>query len=113
MVSVGVLGPVFWNDAKLWLAMPTSAFGMVLLPIAYIAFFALINSRSVLGENRPGGAKRWIGNMLMIIASASAALSSLWVLWSNLRWKGMVLFGAFTAVVFLTRRRSKIPEASS
>ncbi|MHC4632593.1 MAG: divalent metal cation transporter, partial [Planctomycetota bacterium] len=35
MVSVGALGPFFWKDAMPWLAVPTSVFAMVLLPIAY------------------------------------------------------------------------------
>ena len=35
MVSVGALGPFFWKDAAPYLAIPTSVFAMVLLPIAH------------------------------------------------------------------------------
>ncbi|MHC4285100.1 MAG: divalent metal cation transporter [Planctomycetota bacterium] len=58
MVSVGALGPFFWKDAAPYLAIPTSVFAMVLLPIAYFAFFLLMNQKSFLGENMPIGAKR-------------------------------------------------------
>ena len=51
---VGVLGPFVWKDAQFWLAVPTSVFGMALLPIAYISFFLLMNQRKLLGENLPG-----------------------------------------------------------
>ena len=54
----GALGFLFlWSnaDAKFWLAVPTSVFGMVLLPIAYITFFLMINSKSLMGEAIPKG----------------------------------------------------------
>ncbi|RME68890.1 MAG: hypothetical protein D6781_09875 [Verrucomicrobia bacterium] len=105
LVSIGVLGPVFWNDAKLWLAMPTAAFGMTLLPIAYLAFFALMNSRRVLGKDRPSGWKRAVGNILLAGSCAGAGASSLWVLWSKLGGWGLAVFGVFSAAVLLTRRR--------
>ena len=40
MVCVGVLGPFFWSDAQMWLAIPTSVFAMTLLPFAYFSFYA-------------------------------------------------------------------------
>jgi len=65
MVSVGALGPFFWKDAAPYLAIPTSVFAMVLLPIAYFAFFLLMNQKSFLGENMPIGAKRILWNVFM------------------------------------------------
>ncbi|MCP4710780.1 MAG: divalent metal cation transporter, partial [Planctomycetes bacterium] len=41
MPGIGILGPFFWTKAAFWLAVPTSVFGMVLLPIAYFTFFLL------------------------------------------------------------------------
>jgi hypothetical protein len=52
-------------------------FGMVLLPIAYITFFCMMNSKSLLGENRPEGARRVRWNILMGIAVAAALFGSL------------------------------------
>ncbi len=76
----GALWPVFWDGpAKFWLAILASSFGMMLLPIAYITFFMMLNSRSVMGDDRPQGTKRWIWNILMgasvlgaLIAAATA-----------------------------------------
>ena len=82
----GALGPFLWRgDAKFWLAVPTSVFGFMLLPIAYITFFCLMNSESLLGENRPQGAKRLRWNLAMGIAAGLATFGSGWTLWSKLK----------------------------
>src|SRR5690606_7575370 len=48
--AVGALGPFVWSEAAFYLAVPTSVFGMALLPIAYWTFFLMMNSRRLLGE---------------------------------------------------------------
>lgn len=66
----GALGALFlWSGkAQFYLAVPTSRFGMVLLPIAYIAFFFLMNNKKLLGDAMPQGASRIWWNILMGIA---------------------------------------------
>ncbi len=66
----GALGALFlWSGkAQFYLAVPTSRFGMVLLPIAYIAFFFLMNNKKLLGDALPQGASRIWWNVLMAIA---------------------------------------------
>ena len=67
----GALGFLFlWGDgdARFWLAVPTSVFGMVLLPIAYITFFLMINSKSLMGDALPQGNKRIALNIAMLVA---------------------------------------------
>jgi len=81
----GALGPFFWKEAGFWLAVPTSVFGMILLPIAYITFFCMLNSKSLLGERRPAGRKRVQWNVFMGIAVALASFGSGWSLWSKLK----------------------------
>jgi len=98
MVSVGALGPFFWKDAAPWLAIPTSVFAMVLLPIAYFAFFLLMNQKSFLGENMPIGAKRILWNVLMALAAGAASFGSVWSLWSKLQWLGIALLVGFIAL---------------
>jgi hypothetical protein len=77
----GVIGALFlWSgDAKFYLAVPTSRFGMVLLPIAYIAFFCLMNNRKLLGDAMPKGGQRVVWNVLMgigvILAMIGATIS--------------------------------------
>lgn len=76
---VGALGPFIWSgDAKLWLAVPTSMIGLAMLPIAYITFFFMMNSKSLLGEHLPTGGKKIVWNLLMGLACALAAFGSFW-----------------------------------
>lgn len=98
MVMVGALGPFFWKDAAPYLAVPTSVFAMVLLPIAYFAFFLLMNQRSFLKEHIPTGGKRILWNVLMALAAGAAAFGSIWSLWSKLHWKGIGLLVGFIVI---------------
>ncbi|MEX2214235.1 MAG: divalent metal cation transporter, partial [Phycisphaeraceae bacterium] len=71
----GALGFMYlWTggEAQFYLAVPTSNFGMILLPIAYIAFFFMMNSRKILGDEIPRGGKRVVMNVLMLMAVALA-----------------------------------------
>jgi len=115
MPCVGALGPFFWKQAAPWLAMPTSVFGMVLIPIAYFTFYLLMNQKSLLGENMPTGMRRVVWNVLMAVASGLAAFGSLWSLWSKLQWKGIGLFVAFvllaTIVHFVFPRKAGVSSA--
>lgn len=101
MVCVGALGPFFWKDAAPYLAVPTSVFAMVLLPIAYFAFFFLMNQKTYLGEYMPRGAQRVVWNLLMALAAGAAAFGSIWSLWSNIRWMGVILLGVFLVLVIV------------
>ena len=110
MVSVGALGPFFWKDAAPYLAIPTSVFAMVLLPIAYFAFFLLMNQKSFLGENTPVGAKRILWNALMALAAGAASFGSVWSLWSKLRWLGIGLLVAFIGVCVIVHFVYVVPN---
>ncbi len=110
MVSVGALGPFFWKDAAPYLAIPTSVFAMVLLPIAYFAFFLLMNQKTFMGENMPIGVKRILWNILMALAAGAASFGSVWSLWSKLQWKGIGLLVGFIVlciVVHFVRPKHK------
>jgi len=110
MVSVGALGPFFWKDAAPYLAIPTSVFAMVLLPIAYFAFFLLMNQKTFMGNNMPIGVKRILWNVLMALAAGAASFGSVWSLWSKLQWKGIGLLVGFIVlciVVHFVRPKHK------
>ena len=83
-VLVGFFWWYLWREgmSKTWLVIVASTFGAILLPIAYVAFFALMNSRKLLGDDKPTGQRMWIWNILMglgvlgAIAQAIGAIST-------------------------------------
>lgn len=81
--AVGVLGPFVWAAAAPALATPTSVIGGAMLPIAYVTFFLLMNSRKLLGDSMPRGAARVRWNVLMGLATTIATLSSIWGLYGK------------------------------
>jgi Mn2+/Fe2+ NRAMP family transporter len=81
--AIGVLGAFFWNDAKMWLAVPTSVFCAALLPVAYIAFFLLMNQKKFLKDDMPRGLSRIIWNVLMSASVLLTAALSFWCLWDK------------------------------
>ncbi|MEO1973668.1 MAG: hypothetical protein ABGX07_19055, partial [Pirellulaceae bacterium] len=81
----GALWPLVWTgDAKFWLAIVTSVFGITLLPIAYITFYLMMNRTPILGKGRPKGVAAIGWNVSMGVAAAAATCASLYVIWSKL-----------------------------
>ena len=73
----GAIWPLVWDGpAKLWLAILVSAFGMMLLPIAYSTFFLMMNSNKIMGEEKPQGDKLLIWNILMGISVIGAFVAA-------------------------------------
>jgi Mn2+/Fe2+ NRAMP family transporter len=110
MVSVGVLGPFFWGDAKMWLAMPTSVFAMVLLPIAYCSFYMLINQKKLLGDDLPKGGKRVAWNVFMALAVAGTTFMSLYSILTRgpiLKRAGIIVLVVFVVLAVIAHFRKK------
>ena len=76
--AVGVLGPFIWGKAAPALAVPTSVIGGAMLPIAYLSFLLLMNSRRTLGQSMPSGGKRIFFNIIMVAATGVAGFASVW-----------------------------------
>jgi len=111
MVSVGALGAIFWEQPAPWLAMPTSAFCSILLPIAYFTFFILMNQKGTLGDSMPRGTSRIIWNVLMALATAVATFISMWSLWAWIKTWSIVIVAAFVGLILIvhfSRRKLKI-----
>ncbi len=92
---------IFWKQPAPWLAMPTSVFCIILLPIAYLAFFLLMNQKSMLGEHMPKGGKRVLWNVLMVTATGIATLVSIWSLWSRLREWSIAVIIVFVGLILV------------
>jgi hypothetical protein len=102
MPCIGMLAPMFWTkDTKMWLVMPTSIINFTVLPIAYFAFYMMMNQKSLMGDNMPRGLKRLIWNLLMAVAAGLAALGSVWSLWLKLQWNGIAIAVGFTVLAIL------------
>jgi Mn2+/Fe2+ NRAMP family transporter len=75
----GLFSPLIWaGTVKSALVVPASVIATTLLPIAYLIFLLLMNSKKVLGEELPK--KRWRINILMIIATGIAFFAAYWAL---------------------------------
>ncbi len=69
----GAAWPLIWDGpAKLWLAILASSFGMMLLPVAYVTFFMMMNSKSLMGAEKPTGGRMLLWNVLMGISVLGA-----------------------------------------
>lgn len=114
----GITGAIgflwLWGDteARFWLAVPTSVFGMVLLPIAYITFFLMMNNRGLLGDNLPRGGKRVAVNVTMLIALLAASVGAGWSIWSKAGWVGVGLVAAFVALAVVVHLARSKPVAT-
>jgi Mn2+/Fe2+ NRAMP family transporter len=110
----GALWPLVWDGpAKPWLAIVVSSFGMMLLPIAYVTFCFMLNSKSLMGAARPTGGRRLTWNILMGVSVAGAIAAAATAVWDQSQkpegWIVMVLGTVVVvavAVGFARRRRS-------
>ena len=77
---VGFFNPFLWTGAsKAALAIPASTIAGSLIPIAYFTFLLLMNSKTTLGAEMPGGARRIRWNTLMVLATSLVTAAVIWV----------------------------------
>jgi Mn2+/Fe2+ NRAMP family transporter len=76
-LAAGISWVWFWTGAsKTYLLIVAGTFAVVLLPIAYFAFFLMMNNRALLGDDKPKGLRMVIWNVLMIIGVAGAVAAA-------------------------------------
>ena len=90
----GAFAPFFWAGQP-WLVVPTSVFAFVLIPLAYVSFFALMNQKTLLGNDLPTGRSRILWNLAMIFALLIIVPSSLYMLYVQYEILGLSIAGAF------------------
>ncbi|NQZ59589.1 MAG: divalent metal cation transporter, partial [Lentisphaeraceae bacterium] len=90
--TTGLLWFVVWTGGSApYLAAITGTFGFIFLPIAYISFLLLFNSKKAMGENMPSGASRIKWNVLMGFSTLliSVAAFGPYGAWNKMMpWKG-------------------------
>jgi Mn2+/Fe2+ NRAMP family transporter len=109
--AIGVLGPFFWKGASVYLAVPTSVFGLMLIPIAYITFFAMMNSKALMGDKRPKGLSRVIWNVLMGFATALATAAASYAVWDNTEWYGVGFVAGLVLLAIIVHFLRPAPPA--
>ncbi|MDA1015762.1 MAG: divalent metal cation transporter [Planctomycetota bacterium] len=108
----GIGALTLWtSQAKFYVAEPTSIFGMVLLPIAYVTFFLMINSKSLLGEHRPEGIKRVLLNLVLLLALIASTIGAGWSIWAKAGWYGVAAVVAFVTLAVVVHFRRRKPAA--
>ncbi|MFC5050280.1 divalent metal cation transporter [Rubritalea spongiae] len=75
------LAPYLWSGAnKTAMAIPASVIATTLLPIAYLIFVLLMNSKHTLGKEKLTGGKLITVNILMLTGLFLAGFASVWAL---------------------------------
>jgi len=69
------LGVILWKTLGTWIALPAFAFGLLMLPIAYVGWFLLQNSGRFLGKDKPVGRGAVLWNAAMLFALAVTFVS--------------------------------------
>ena len=81
-----VSGVFLWSTMGAYVILPISAITGVLLPIAYIGWYLLNNSRHYLGNDRPKGRKRVIYNAAMLLCILTVLASLVFSVGVKLDW---------------------------
>ena len=102
---LGALGPFVWTQAAFYLAVPTSVFGLVLLPVAYLTFLLLMNRRDLLGPAMPAGGTRVAVNAVLGFATAVSFFAAGWAVVNaklfgvTIGWTGLAIIAAVFAAL--------------
>lgn len=76
--TTGLLWPILWTGgSKAYLAVVVGVFGYMLLPIAFITFFVMMNSKRLLGDEKPKGGKLLLWNALMLVSLVITGVASI------------------------------------
>ena len=72
--NIGILGAFY--STPFWLPVLASSIALVMMPIAYVAFFILQNKRSYLGDDVNRGLKGAVWNVLLVLAILAVAVGA-------------------------------------
>ena len=117
-IIVGVLWYILWaGESRTYLVILASTFGAILLPIAYLAFFLLMNSTSLLGHEKPTGGRMAVWNVLMGIGVIGATIQAVGAIQTKIDSPngsyvlgGVAVFLLLALVGFSARRNFNEPD---
>lgn len=102
--AVGVLWPLFWaGGAKAWMTVVAGVFGSMLIPIAYVTFYFMMNQKSLMGDDIPKGGKRLLWNFGMAIAALAATGAGVSAVYKRAGEKGLYFVVAYIVVVLIVQ----------
>lgn len=81
-----VLGVFLWSTMGAYVILPTSAICGFLLPIAYLGWLFLNNSRAYLGDDCPSGSRRTLYNLAMVLCIVTVLASVVYSTGIKLDW---------------------------
>lgn len=112
--AVGVLWPLLWEGgARAWLTVIAGVYGMMLLPIAYVTFFVMMNKKSLLGAEAPQGTARVVWNSLMAVAVVAVSAASISAVTIKAGAAGLVFVAAYIVLVLVVQAFHRPPEAAT
>ena len=96
----GAFGPFYWGalTSATDVATITATVGMILLPIAYVAFILLINNRKVMGADKPTGGKLALLNAALVVGVGLISIGAVRAIYAKMAWTGIGLFIGFIVV---------------
>ena len=109
----GVVWPLVWQgSAKAWLTVVAGVFGAMLLPIAYVTFYLMMNSKSLMGSERPEGTARIVWNVLMAVSALAATAAGISAIYKKGGFEGLYFVAGYLLLVVIVQvtRSSKNQE---
>ena len=112
----GFSGASWWylweGESRFWLTIFASNFGMMLLPIAYVTFFLMMNNKRILGDEKPTGQRMLVWNVLMLFAVIGAIVAAVSAIYGKMSDPKafpaimglLIVFGIALVVGFLKKR---------
>jgi Mn2+/Fe2+ NRAMP family transporter len=81
LLALSSIGPFIWQEQSQWVADPTYFISLAMLPFALLSIFLILNSREILGRERPRGISGWMficGNALAVLILGASSLFTAW-----------------------------------
>jgi Mn2+/Fe2+ NRAMP family transporter len=101
IAATGAFWPLVWQgSSRAYLAVFVGTIGYTLLPIALLTFTFMLNSRQLLGQQRPRGAARVAWNVALGCALLVTGSASIWTAW-NIKIFGLPIGRIFIVLLSL------------